>query len=271
MKTVEQVEAENRRKYSGEAYDARTICRPASGDGDDYASRMLRLKLEMVARECPGDVLVDLCCGAGEHLESTSRGRALAVGVDFSVPFLRHAEERRRSREEEEQEGGTIAFVCGNARSIPLADDSADALYSLSSLYYMPKLDEIIGEIARVLRPGGRCVLDLGGKPSLNSIVCAAYPELAVSCHVPVGEMLDACRSHGLEVIEHRRFQLLPMWGDRPWWLKPVLQPSWTRLLAIRVAGRMIDEWVSSLPIVRRFVFRHVLLCEKAGVQRQQS
>jgi hypothetical protein len=54
------------------------------------------------------------------------------------------------------------------------------------------------------------------------------------------------------------------MWGDRPWWLKPLLHPVWTRLLAIRIKGRMLDEWISSLPLLRRFAFRHVLLCEKA-------
>lgn len=259
MKSVQEVEAENRRKYSGDAYDARTICRPAGGQGDDYASRMLALKLELVSRECPGEVIVDLCCGAGEHLQSTSHGRALAVGIDFSVPFLQHAEEGRHARGDE-----NVAFVCGNARGIPLADGSTDVLYSLSSLYYMPKIGEIIGEIARVLRRGGRCVLDLGARPSLNTIVCAAYPELAVSCHVPVREILDACQSHGLKVMQHRRFQLLPMWGDRPAWLKPLLLPVWTRLLALRIAGRMLDEWVSSLPVLRRFAFRHVLVCERA-------
>ena len=260
MTTRNEVEAENRRKYSGEVYHARTICAQVDSRAKDYASRMLDLKLDMVSRECPGGVLVDLCCGAGEHLRTTAKDRIFALGIDFSVPFLQHAELARRTGDEH-----NVAFVCGNARAIPLADECADALYSISALYYVPALAEVIAEIARVLRPGARCLLDLGARPSLNTIVCEAYPELAVSCHVTVEEMLNACRSHGLKITQHRSFQILPMWGSRPWWLKPLLHPIWTRLLALRVKGRMVDEWIASLPILRRFAFRHVLLCEKAA------
>jgi len=258
MKDMQAIEAENRRKYSGEAYDARTICARAENDAKDYSSRMLQLKFEMVARQCPGEVLVDLCCGAGASLQTTALGRTTAIGLDFSEPFLRHAEHHRRG-----QGDARIAFACANARAIPLASATVDALYSLSSLYYVPALGEVIAEIARILRPGGRCVLDLGAGPSLNTVVCRSYPELAVSCHVTVEEMLDACRAHALAIVEHRCFQILPMWGDRPRWLKPLLHPIWARLLALRVNGRMLDEWISSLPVLRRFAFRHVLLCER--------
>src|SRR5439155_19463415 len=83
LKSIKEVEAENRRKYSGDGYDARTISRPVTAQAGDYASRMLELKVDMVSRDCPGDVLIDLCCGAGEHLRSTAADRAVAVGVDF--------------------------------------------------------------------------------------------------------------------------------------------------------------------------------------------
>lgn len=261
MKDMQAIEAENRRKYSGEAYDARTICAQTADDAKDYSSRMLQLKLEMVARKCPGDVLVDLCCGAGGSMHATGASRAIAIGLDLSEPFLQHARHLQR-----EKNDARIAFACSNARAIPLASDSVDALYSLSSLYYIPALGEVIAEIARILRPCGRCVLDLGARPSLNTIVCRHYPELAVSCHVTVGEMLAACRASGLTIVEHRCFQILPMWGDRPWWLKPLLHPIWTRLLGVRFKGRMLDEWISSLPVLRHFAFRHVLLCEKTPV-----
>ncbi|WP_424627552.1 class I SAM-dependent methyltransferase [Bradyrhizobium sp. SYSU BS000235] len=256
---TEFIEAENRRKYSGEAYDARTICARVETDAKDYSSRMLQLKLDMVSRQCPGDVLVDLCCGAGASLQATAANRAVAIGLDFSEPFLQHAERSGRANGDLH-----LSWACANARAIPLASGSVDALYSLSALYYIPALGEVLAEIARVLRPGGRCVLDLGARPSLNTVVCSYYPELAVSCHVTLDEMQAACLASGLTIVEHRCFQILPMWGDRPWWLKPLLHPVWTRLLAIRIQGRMLDEWISSLPLLRRFAFRHVLLCEKA-------
>jgi ubiquinone/menaquinone biosynthesis C-methylase UbiE len=260
MRDTQSIEFENRRKYSGDAYDARTICARLENDAKDYSSRMLQLKIDMVKRQCPGNVLVDLCCGAGGSLQATAGNRTVAIGLDFSEPFLQHAEHNRPARGDR-----SVSFACANARAVPLASGSVDALYSLSSLYHVPALGEVFAEIARILRPAGRCVLDLGVRPSLNTVVCSYYPELAVSCHVTVDEILASCRASGLTIVEHRCFQILPMWGDRPWWLKPLLHPVWTRLLAIRVKGRMLDEWISSLPVLRRFAFRHVLLCEKAS------
>lgn len=31
-----------------------------------------------------------------------------------------------------------------------------------------------------------------------------------------------------------------------------------------RVAGRMLDEWISSAPLLNRVAFRHIFVCEKS-------
>jgi SAM-dependent methyltransferase len=257
----ERIEQDALRKYSGETYAAPTITMaPSKGDPQDFAGRLLQLKLDLV-REHLGDPLMDLCCGNGLHTFETALGRSSAVGVDFSEQFVAFAAAEARKREI-----GNVAFVCANARSMPLATGSIGGIYSFSALYTIPDLESVLREIARVLAPGGRAVLDLGNSQSLNGFVCRHYySELARHTTVPLAQTLAMCARAGLTVREHRSFQLLPLWADRPRYLKPLLHPFWTRLLARRIRGRMLDEWMSGLPGLRRFAFRHLLVCEKAA------
>lgn len=110
-------------------------------------------------------------------------------------------------------------------------------------------------------------MLDLGASRSLNTVCCKAYPEIAPSFHIPRSRMRHILRSEGLEIVEHRAFQILPYWADRPAWLWPLLHPFWKRLMQRKVAGRMLDEWVSNLPLIRNFAFRHLIVAKKLNAK----
>jgi hypothetical protein len=76
--------------------------------------------------------------------------------------------------------------------------------------------------------------------------------------------MQKTIRVSGLRIIEHRAFQLLPLWdAHRPNWLKPLLLPVWSKLMRIQIGGKILDEWTSSLPFIKYFAFRHIFICEK--------
>jgi SAM-dependent methyltransferase len=254
-KRSQDIEAEQQAKYRGAVYQPETISVRPSAQPTEYSPRMLALKLDLIREYCQGDSLLDVGCSTGLQLASLAPGRRLAVGVDFSFPFLAHASKAPH--------GDSIRLVCGNARALPLATGSVAGAYSLASLYTIPDVGEVIAEIGRVLRPGGRCVLDMGNENSLNNIVVRAYPELAAPCHVPVASMIRMIRDSGMRVLVHRVFQILPMWGDRPARLKWLMAPAVIKFMTREVGGRMIDEWVSSLPILRRYAFRHVIVCER--------
>ena len=95
--------------------------------------------------------VLDLCCGAGRHLLPMREIGLNAVGLDLSMHLLRAGELRG------------IA-VQADALRIPFADESFDTVTNLfSSFGYFP--DDaahhgVLAEIRRVLRPGGRLVLD---------------------------------------------------------------------------------------------------------------
>ncbi len=248
-----------RETYEAESiYKTGTICHRLRADSREYHDRLLAAKFELVRRHCVDGLLVDLCCATGAHLFALADLSGECLGLDFSRPFVASAAVRAVALDL-----GHVRFAVADATSLPLSENSIATLYSFSALYAIPRVERVIEEIARVLRPGGRCVLDLGNSRSINAICVKAYTELPPTFHLTVAEMEAMCRRYGLEIIERRSFQLLPLWADKPRWLWPLLHPGWKRLMSIRLGGRMIDEWISGAPLLNRFAFRQVLVCEK--------
>ena len=98
-----------------------------------------------------GGPVCDLGCGPG-HVGAylASRGCEV-VGVDISPGMLAHARERHP----------TLAFELGDMRALPLADDSFAAIACFYALIHLQRAEvpTALGEMRRVLRPGGRLVL----------------------------------------------------------------------------------------------------------------
>jgi ubiquinone/menaquinone biosynthesis C-methylase UbiE len=257
---VTNLEQSIRTAYETEGvYKANTICHRLNEQSKEYADRLLLEKLRTVRRHLADGLLVDLCCATGEHLFTLADVADNCLGIDFSRPYIDRANQRSK-----ELGLSHVKFEVGDAKNLPLEIGSVATLYSFSALYAIPDVDVVIREISRVLRDGGRCVLDLANSKSLNSICVKAYTELPPTFHITVPEMQRICECHGLKIIEHRSFQLLPLWADKPRWLWPLLHPVWKRIMAIRLKEKMVDEWLSSSRLLRVFAFRHLLVCEKS-------
>jgi ubiquinone/menaquinone biosynthesis C-methylase UbiE len=247
---------------NSDLYPADKICRLQASESKEYTDRLLFDKLETVRRHLQSGLLVDLCCATGEHIWSVKPENTVAVGFDFSLSYLIEAECRRRAKGDP-----SVSFVGADARYIPCRSGSVTTLYSLSALYVIPDIEQVVSEISRILRVGGRCILDLGNKNSLNSFCIRNYysKDIATNYHISVSEMKELCNKNRLQIIEHRAFQILPLWAGRPGWLWPLLHPIWKRILGARIRGRMIDEWICSVPPFRNLAFRHILVCEKCS------
>jgi ubiquinone/menaquinone biosynthesis C-methylase UbiE len=100
--------------------------------------------------------LIDIGCGTGRFLDSVKQvwPRLPALGVDLSQAYLRHARRhlKRWSR---------INLIVANAEAIPVPDNSCDAVTSIFMMHELPPevRRTVIGEAARVLKPGGRLIL----------------------------------------------------------------------------------------------------------------
>jgi ubiquinone/menaquinone biosynthesis C-methylase UbiE len=100
--------------------------------------------------------LLDIGCGTGCFLDSARQAwpRLRAFGLDMSEAYIRHA--RRRLKR-----APRLHLVVGNAEAIPLPDSSQDAVTSIFTFHELPPeiRRSVIGECARVLKPGGRLIL----------------------------------------------------------------------------------------------------------------
>ncbi len=54
---------------------------------------------------------------------------------------------------------GNLVFAAIDAMDLPLRDGSVDLVYGFAFAHHLPDVERFLGEVARVLRPGGRCVL----------------------------------------------------------------------------------------------------------------
>jgi ubiquinone/menaquinone biosynthesis C-methylase UbiE len=100
--------------------------------------------------------LLDIGCGTGRFLDFLKQAwpRLPVLGLDMSEPYVRHSRRhlKRWSR---------INLTVGNAESLPVPDESQDAVTSIFLFHELPpKVRRIVfRECARALKPGGRLVL----------------------------------------------------------------------------------------------------------------
>ncbi len=99
-----------------------------------------------------GSWVVDVCTGTGDlALALLRRMDVKLVGVDFSLPMLRRAGTKSRA--------GRMGLVQGDALDLPLRTAAADGAMVAFGVRNFQDVDRGLGELARVLRPGGRLVI----------------------------------------------------------------------------------------------------------------
>jgi SAM-dependent methyltransferase len=254
------IETDTKAKYSdGAAYDPREVSVSLLGTGAGFSALLLSEKARLLLTFVAGKRVLDLGCGNGQHLADLASHIGLGVGVDFSFRFIKYATETFAGF-------GNLRFAVADARGLPLADRSVDCAYSFATIYYIDDIEPIYRELARVLVPGGVALLELGNARSLGTLVSRQYNQFARHSRRTIGDHRDALKRNGFETKIWRSFQLLPMWGDKPDWLQILRRPALEKIVTRHVGGRMIDEWISSLPGVRRFAFRHLVVAQKIGL-----
>lgn len=120
-----------------------------------------RLSAEM--RAGPAWTLVDLASGTGFVPAALARflrpvDRLLAL--DLAAASLLSAAKKHAAVEH----GPRLTCVSADAQALPLADGSADCVTLNAALHHLPSPAEALGEVHRVLRPGG--LFALGFEPN---------------------------------------------------------------------------------------------------------
>jgi SAM-dependent methyltransferase len=125
------------------------------GDLHPGGARTTRRALELISLR-PGEALLDVASGYGSSALLAAREfGCLVSGVDYS------AEVAAEAQTSAEAEGlcDRVGFIRGDCASLPFADGSFDAVLCECSLSAFPDQARALGEIHRVLRPGGRVAI----------------------------------------------------------------------------------------------------------------
>jgi demethylmenaquinone methyltransferase/2-methoxy-6-polyprenyl-1,4-benzoquinol methylase len=106
--------------------------------------RWRRLTVAAVVRS--GDRVLDVCCGTGDLAIAAHEAGADVTGLDFSERMLERAKRKEPA----------VAWVQGDALSLPFADRSFDAATVAFGVRNLADLERGLRELRRVLRTGGR-------------------------------------------------------------------------------------------------------------------
>lgn len=126
-------------------------------------SRTEALASARLAGLVPGSRVLDVPCGYGRHAVALATEGYRVVGLDRSVTQLDEARRRRGA-------ATGLRLVRADYRQIPLAAGAFDgALTLFSSLGYADEDGDrtVLREIRRVLRPGGRLVIETNHRDRL--------------------------------------------------------------------------------------------------------
>jgi len=111
----------------------------------------------------PGDRVLDCGCGSGSISiglgDVIGDGRVVAFDVDVSQfgPAIRYVDERS---------AGQVGFLGADGNALPFKDATFDAALCHSVVETLPDPEKALGEVMRVLKPGGVCgtaSVDYGG------------------------------------------------------------------------------------------------------------
>jgi len=131
------------------------------------------------------DHVLDIGCGPGNAVRAAARTGAQATGVDPAEVMRRTARRLGRS--------GRVRFLDGTAEALPVPDDSMTVVLALATVHHWVDLDAALGEVRRVLRPGGRLVaIERNSTPGASGLASHGWTDDQAEAFA------ELCRSLGL-------------------------------------------------------------------------
>ena len=111
---------------------------------------MLTQRLVDYCNFAHGGIVVDIGCGTGTTVEYLRNVRRLnPVGVDLSAMLLQRGKERTAD----------LQLIQSPGEGMPFSNHSIEGVLAECSLSVMPDVNRVLGEINRILIPGGKLAI----------------------------------------------------------------------------------------------------------------
>jgi ubiquinone/menaquinone biosynthesis C-methylase UbiE len=145
----------------------------------------------------PAARVLDLGCGTGNHTDALQQiTRAQVCGVEPSTGMIDKAR----------QKNPAIDFRAGEAAQIPFEDAAFDFIYMTDVIHHVPDIDVLFGEVARVLRPGGKlCVVTQSHDQIARRAIAQFFPgTVAVdqARYPDIDQITQAAEARGLRALK---------------------------------------------------------------------
>ena len=147
------------------------------------------------------DRLLDVGCGTGAASRSAASVAASVVGIDLSPEMIRQAREL----------AGRVAnvhFEIADSEHLPFDDGAFTAVVCSNSFHHYPDPGRAVGEMTRVLAPGGRLVLGDACSDRAAARIADVFLRRFEPGHVRLyrsDELGSFVRGAGLSRVELRR------------------------------------------------------------------
>jgi ubiquinone/menaquinone biosynthesis C-methylase UbiE len=149
------------------------------------------------ARIGPGVSVLDLCCGtAGPGRMITAESGCRYLGVDQSASSLAAAR----------QLAGDLPCRFEQAHLPPLPEGTFEVVLLLETMLAFPDKKALLGEVARVLEPGGRFAFTVEEGPPLTQPERERMPAADTVWPIELAELTGVLRGAGLTVTWQQEY-----------------------------------------------------------------
>ncbi len=132
------------------------------GQGREYEDLAERIALRKLMPPAAGRLL-DIGPGFG-RLSEFYEGYDRVILLDYSQTLLQQAQERLGR-------DGRVLYVAANFYDIPLVTSSIDTTLMVRVMHHVENVPALLGEVSRVLAPGGHYILEYANKQNLKAIL----------------------------------------------------------------------------------------------------
>lgn len=149
----------------------------------------------------PHSSVFELGCGSGRYaLQLAKKCGCRVLGVDINDAGVRTAS---RLAEAAQLSSSCRFEQCDASKPLPYADDAFDAAFSNDVLCHIPNREHILGELFRVLRPGGRLVF------SDALVINGVISNREIAIRSSIGNYIFVPSGVNEQLIEQAGFHLL--------------------------------------------------------------